>query len=159
MEPTQTLPSNGVLLQIRGFSGRSGLFLTGRPEQLLLFNDGLVLVKSRAALAATGVFGAVGGVIQAIQQQSESSRLGAQSQAASFGSEFAAATKRSTYIPLTNILSAVLKSGYPGRRLEITTTDDQHFLHKYALFPGAKDDVVIPALSGVLGNKFISSVQ
>ncbi len=128
---------------LRGVSGRQGIFLTGKPQQLLVFADGLVIVQV-ARLVDTSPIGAsdVTGVTAGSGE----------------GSAFAARTRRSRFLAYGDITRAELVNASVGQhRLMLTMTDGASVSHAYQ--PRKVDaSAVLAALRERLHDRFVSSV-
>ncbi|RZS82708.1 hypothetical protein EV189_3103 [Motilibacter rhizosphaerae] len=133
---------------VRGVSGRQGIYLTGKPQQMLVFDDGLVLVQASGALAVAPGGGATAGA----RLQASTRRGG--DKGTDDGQEYAAVTKRSTFLPYDSIASAVLERGRIGaQRLRILTDDGRELSHAYQPLHGP-DEELLPLLTGKLGERF-----
>lgn len=132
-----------VLGRIRGVSERTGIFLTGRPQQLIACDDGLVLIPVSGAAAPLG--GPLAGTL--LEQRVAAQTGGADLTAA----DLAASQRRARLVLWDTVESAVLESRFPGRRLTLVLPDHR-YQHKYGKL--APDDFLIALLSAALLARF-----
>lgn len=140
-----------VHMHIRGVSGRQGVFLSGKPQQLLVFDDGIVMVQAAGAMALAPGGGATAGAL--LQQRT--ARQG--DQGAETGADFAAATKRATYARYDMITRAELGRGRLQNKLRIETQDGRRYSHSYQPTFGP-DEHLVPLLQQHLGGRFVNNL-
>jgi hypothetical protein len=132
-------------LAIRGSSGRQGVFLTGKPQQLIFFPDGIVVVSAKVALGlvATGA-----GAGLALDTNTARKTRGLQST----GQEYAERTKRARFWPYDAVVDVHLGKGFPGRKLTYVIDGRKH-LHAYGP-RAATDEAFVPLLEQVFADRF-----
>lgn len=129
--------------RIRGVSERSGVFLTGRPQQLIACDDGLVLIPASGMSAPLG--GPLAGTV--LERRLAAETGGADLTAA----DLAASQKRARIVLWDDVRSALLESRYPGRRLTLVL-EDHRYQHKYGKLE--PDDFLAPLLTFTLAARF-----
>lgn len=125
---------------LRGVSARSGIFLTGKPQQLLLFPDGVVLVQ----------------VARRVEVGESDTRGPAQ------GQGFAARTRRSMFVAYDDITRAEVVNASVGQhRLVLTLRDGGSRTHAYQpkKTAAAQLGAVLAGLREQLGERFVLSVE
>lgn len=130
--------------RIRGVSERSGVFITGRPQQLVGCDDGLVLIPAAAISAPLG--GPLAGSVLELRIRSVSE--GSDLTAADLGaSQVRARTARWDAVE-----TALLEARYPGRRLSLVV-NGRRLQHKYGKLEA--DGFLVPLLAGALHGRFV----
>jgi hypothetical protein len=132
-------------IALRGSSGRQGVFLTGKPQQLILFPDGMVVVSASVALGVASS-GAVAGL--SLDAVTTRALRGAKPS----GKAYASVTKRAHFVPYGEISDVRLTAGFPSRKLTYVVQGKKH-LHAYGKL-GAADEVVVPVLERVFAGEF-----
>lgn len=132
---------------VRGVSGRQGIFLSGKPQQLVACDDGLVLVSASGFNAPLG--GPLAGSLLANEVRAATS--GKDVTASALG----ASLKRATTVLWPDVESAELESRFPGRKLRlvvagVTSTHGYGKLHD-------DDRWLVPLLADRLGARFTDS--
>jgi len=126
---------------VRGVSGRDGVFLTGRPQQLAAFDDGLVLVRVSGTAAPLG--GPLAGSI--VQRQVAAA-------AGDTAADLAGRLKRATLLHWDQVEGALLEARYPGRRLTLTVAG-RPLQHKFGKLQD-EGDWLPHLLAARLGDRF-----
>ena len=129
--------------RIRGVSERSGVFVTGRPQQLVACDDGLVLIPASAMSAP--LTGPLAGAVleRRIQAVSDGQDLTA--------ADLGASQNRARAALWGAVESARLETRYPGRRLTLVV-DGRRLQHKYGKLE--PDGFLSPLLAEALGGRF-----
>ena len=133
----------GLRGRIRGVSERSGMFLTGRPQQLIACDDGLVLIPASGMAVPLG--GPLAGTV--LDRRLASETGGADLTARDLG----ASQKRARTVLWEDVESVLLESRYPGRRLTLVLAGHR-YQHKYGAL--AHDDFLAPLLAAALAARF-----
>lgn len=142
-------------LAIRGTSGRQGLYLTGKPQQFILFEDGIVITSASNGAVLLG-----GGIVGGSLTELSTKRRLSKAQASSSGADYAASTKRAQFIPYADFEKMELKKAYPERRLVYTLKNGKQQSHSFGqIYAGVKDEVLIPVLETALGERFSNSLS
>lgn len=129
--------------RIRGVSERSGIYLTGRPQQLVACDDGLVLIPASAL--STPLSGPLAG---SVLERRIATQVDGQDVTAG---DLGASQKRARTVLWDAVESALLEVGYPGRRLTLVT-HDRRLQHKYGKLES--DAFLAPLLCAALGGGF-----
>lgn len=129
--------------RIRGVSERSGVFLTGRPQQLIACDDGLVLIPASGMAAPLG--GPLAGSV--LERRLTAETGGADLTA----TDLAASQKRACRVLWDEVESALLESRYPGRRLTLVL-GERRYQHKYGRLE--PDGFLGPLLESTLSTRF-----
>ncbi len=128
--------------RIRGVSERSGIFLTGRPQQLIACDDGLVLIPTSAMAAPLG--GPLAG--WALER-----RLASETGGDLTATQIGDSQKRARTVRWDEVESALVENRYPGRRLTLVLPDHR-YQHKYGKLE--PDQFLTALLCGTLSARF-----
>ena len=130
--------------RIRGVSERSGVFITGRPQQLIACDDGLVLIPASAISAPLG--GPLAGSVLELRIRTASQGLDLTA------ADLGASQARARMALWGAVEAALLEARYPGRRLTLVMSG-RRLQHKYGKLED--DGFLAPLMGEALGGRFV----